>query len=145
MIRRSEEVAVSDAVAAYTNLIARNFEIAPSFNNFYSDHGEMLGDLDTYQKFLPYDASCRIPMLLRWPGHIEAGSRRSDFVDLNDLLPTFLDAAGTTYPGKEELPGESLFAREPQKDRTVQYVEHQRESKRWCCLVGQRYKYHVFQ
>ncbi len=35
MIRRSEEVAVSDAVAAYTNLIARNFEIAPSFNNFY--------------------------------------------------------------------------------------------------------------
>ena len=108
---------------------------------FVSDHGEMLGDLDTYQKFLPYEASCHIPMLLRWPGHIAAGSRRTDFTDLNDLLPTFLDAAGTTYPGREVLPGESLLTEAPKKDRSVQYVEHQHGSKRWCCLVGQRYKY----
>lgn len=108
---------------------------------FVSDHGEMLGDLDTYQKFLPYDASCRIPMLLRWPGHIPAGSRRDDFTDLNDLLPTFLDAAGAEYPGPEPLPGESLLTSRPVKDRSVQYVEHQRGSKRWCCLMDQRYKY----
>ena len=108
---------------------------------FVSDHGEMLGDLDTYQKFLPYEASCHIPMLLRWPGHIAPGSRRTDFTDLNDLLPTFLDAAGTTYPGREVLPGESLLTEAPKKDRSVQYVEHQHGSKRWCCLVGQRYKY----
>lgn len=108
---------------------------------FVSDHGEMLGDLDTYQKFLAYDASCRIPMLLRWPGKITAGSRRKDFADLNDLLPTFLDAAGVAYPGRETLPGESLLAEQPRKDRSVQYVEYQRESKRWCCLMDKRYKY----
>ena len=102
---------------------------------FVSDHGEMLGDLDTYQKFLPYDASCRVPMLLRWPGHITPGSRRTDFTDLNDILPTVLDAAGTPYPGELELPGESLLAKTPKKDRSVQYVEHQRERKRWCCLI----------
>jgi arylsulfatase A-like enzyme len=108
---------------------------------FVSDHGEMLGDLDTYQKFLPYDASCRIPMLLRWPGHIAPGSRRTDFADLNDILPTLLDAAGTPHPGGLELPGESLLAKAPKKDRSVQYVEHQRDSKRWCCLIGARYKF----
>lgn len=108
---------------------------------FVSDHGEMLGDLDTYQKFLPYDASCRIPMILRWPRHIAAGSKMEGFADLNDILPTFLDAAGTAYPGPITLPGESLLAKKPRKDRSVQYVEHQRGSKRWCCLIGQRYKF----
>ena len=108
---------------------------------FVSDHGELLGDLDTYQKFLPYDASCRVPFLMRWPGHIQPGSRRTDFVDLNDLLPTFLDAAGTAYTADYELPGESLLTAHGKKDRSVQYVEHQRENKRWCCLMDHRYKF----
>lgn len=108
---------------------------------FVSDHGEMLGDLDTYQKFLPYDASCRVPFLMRWPGHIQPGSRRKDFVDLNDLLPTFLDAAGASYTAEYPLPGESLLTSQGKKDRSVQYVEHQRENKRWCCLMDQRYKF----
>lgn len=108
---------------------------------FVSDHGEMLGDLDTYQKFLPYEASCRIPLLLRWPQKIAPGSRRTDFADLNDILPTLLDAAGVSYPGREELPGESLLAVNGKKDRSVQYVEHQHGSKRWCCLMDEHYKY----
>ena len=33
---------------------------------FLSDHGEMLGDLDTYQKFLSYEASSHIPLLMKW-------------------------------------------------------------------------------
>lgn len=107
---------------------------------FTSDHGEMLGDLDTYQKFLPYEASCHVPLLLRWPERIAAGSHRADFADLNDLLPTFLDAAGADYPGENALPGESLLLKAPKKDRTVQYVEHQRGRKRWCCLMNHRYK-----
>lgn len=108
---------------------------------FVSDHGEMLGDLGTYQKFLPYDASSRIPMILRWPKRIEAGSRVTDFADLNDLLPTFLDAAGAEYPAEYDLPGESLLSKAAQKDRSLQYIEHQHGSKRWCCIMDTRYKY----
>lgn len=108
---------------------------------FTSDHGEMLGDLGTYQKFLPYDASSKIPMIMRWPGRVEAGSRRQDFADLNDLLPTFLDAAGIEYPADYDLPGESLLKEPEEKDRTVQYLEHQRGNKRWCSLRNRRFKY----
>jgi arylsulfatase A-like enzyme len=108
---------------------------------FLSDHGEMLGDLGTYQKFLPYDASCRIPFLVRWPGHLTPGRRLREFVDLNDILPTLLDVAGTAYPASYELPGESLFARQPRKDRGCQYVEYQHGSKRWCSIRDRRYKY----
>lgn len=107
---------------------------------FTSDHGEMLGDLDTYQKFLPHDPSCRIPLILFWKDKI-LPSVRTEFADLNDILPTMLDAAGAAYPGNYELPGEPLLKKEGKKNRQVQYVEHQHDSKRWCCLRDARYKY----
>ncbi len=109
---------------------------------FTSDHGEMLGDMGTYQKFLPYDGSSKIPMILRWPERIQPGTIMEDFVDLNDLFPTFLDAAGIPYPGKITLPGASLFSNE--KDRSVQYIEHQHGARRWCSLRNKQYKYNYY-
>lgn len=108
---------------------------------FTSDHGEMLGDLGTYQKSLPYDAACRIPLIYRYPQKSNIPPRRTDFVDLNDLFPTFLDAAGLEYPAEYRLSGESLFLSNGRKDRRFQYVEHQHGSKRWCSLRNERYKY----
>lgn len=41
-----------------------------------------------------YDGGLRVPFMVRWPGHIKAGSR-SDYSGLNfDLFPTFLELAG---------------------------------------------------
>lgn len=41
-----------------------------------------------------YDGGLRVPFMVRWPGHIIAGSR-SDYAGLNfDLFPTFLELAG---------------------------------------------------
>ncbi|WP_395749667.1 sulfatase [Prosthecobacter sp.] len=41
-----------------------------------------------------YDGGLRVPFMVRWPGHIKAGSR-SDYNGLNfDLFPTFLEIAG---------------------------------------------------
>lgn len=108
---------------------------------FTSDHGEMLGDLGTFQKFLPYDASCRIPMIVRYPGRLKAGSQDDRFVDLNDILPTFLDAAGAEYPADYDLPGESFLVKQGVKNRQYQYAEHQSGSKRWCMIRDERYKY----
>lgn len=108
---------------------------------FSTDHGEMLSDLGCYQKFLPFDASSKIPLVVRFPKHTTAGSKREEFVDLNDFLPTMLDVAGVAYPPGHELPGESLFAREAKKDRTVQYVEYSRGSRRWVSLRDKEYKY----
>ena len=108
---------------------------------FTSDHGEMLGDLDTYQKFVCYDGSCRIPFVMRWPGKIGKGTVREEFVDLNDVLPTFAQLAGTAYPGSAELPGESLFAEHPLKDRSVVYAEHASGNRRHVMLRDREFKY----
>lgn len=108
---------------------------------FTSDHGEMLGDLGTFQKFLSYDASCRIPLIMRYPKRIHPGTRDTRFVDLNDLLPTFLDAAKAQYPADYDLPGESILIKQGVKNRQYQYAEHQHGSKRWCMIRDERYKY----
>jgi len=62
---------------------------------FTSDHGEMLGDHQLLLKGpLLYESAVRVPLILRWPGHLPSGERRSDLVQWIDLTSTFLDAAG---------------------------------------------------
>ena len=111
---------------------------------FTSDHGEALGDYETYQKFLPYDCSARIPFIMRYPERIKPGTVDERFVDLNDLLPTMLDAAGLTYPSDIKLPGESLFIQDGKKDRSMQYIEHCKGNRRWVSLRHHEYKYNYY-
>lgn len=69
---------------------------------FTADHGDMLGDHHLWRKTYPYEGSTRIPMVLRWPGSFEAAVPRGSVLDhpieLRDVLPTFLDAAGGIIP-----------------------------------------------
>ena len=109
---------------------------------FTSDHGEMLGDLDCFQKSLPYESACHISLILRFPGRVPNGSVESErFVDLNDVLPTFLDAASVTYPGPVRLPGGSLLDLDKGRDRSIQYIENGRGPKRWCAIRTAHWKF----
>jgi len=111
---------------------------------YTSDHGEMLGDHGTYQKWLPYDSSPKIPMIAHWPGRITAGERADRFVDLNDLLPTLLDAAGVPLPEEYDYPGESLLTEDGGKDRNHQFIEYSAGNRRWVSLRNERCKYNYF-
>jgi arylsulfatase A-like enzyme len=75
---------------------------------FTSDHGEMLGDHQLMLKgpFM-YDCAVRVPLLVRWPGHVPAGRRVPDLVQWVDLAPTFLEAAGLPVPAHYQ--GRSLL------------------------------------
>jgi len=66
---------------------------------FTSDHGEMLGDHGLYIKgpFL-YDEAIHVPLIVSQPGVIPQNERRSTMVELSDLAPTLLDAAGVEIP-----------------------------------------------
>ena len=107
-----------------------------------SDHGEMLGDHGCFQKQIPYESAAHIPMILRFPSRIKAGTTSDAFVDLNDLLPTILDATGIPYPGPYELPGGSLFRDD--KDRTYQYMESGHRDRRWASIRDRQYKFNYF-
>jgi len=65
---------------------------------FTSDHGDMLGDHGLLLKgpFF-YEGLIRVPLILRWPGHIPPDVR-PELVGLLDLAPTILEAAGVDIP-----------------------------------------------
>lgn len=64
---------------------------------FTSDHGEMLGDHGMVLKGpMMYDCAVRVPLLVRWPGRVEPGSRVSTPTQTVDLTSTILSATGTS-------------------------------------------------
>ncbi|GLX70667.1 sulfatase family protein [Paenibacillus glycanilyticus] len=75
---------------------------------FMSDHGELLGDHGMYLKGPHfYECSVRVPLIVSWPGYIQGGRRNKQLVELVDLAPTLLDAAGIkVYEGMQ---GKSLW------------------------------------
>ena len=65
---------------------------------YTSDQGFFLGDHGWYDKRFMYEESSRMPMLVRYPPEVPAGSV-TDRLALNvDLAPTFLDLAGVPIP-----------------------------------------------
>ncbi len=75
---------------------------------FTSDNGFMLGEHGgVVGKDLPYPASTRIPLLVRWPGHFRAGRENAKLVANIDVAATLLDAAGV----ERETDGRSLLER----------------------------------
>jgi uncharacterized sulfatase len=57
-----------------------------------------------------YDGGIQVPIIVRWPGHVESDKVSDDMVSTLDITKTILDAAGID-PGYE-LHGENLFGRE---------------------------------
>jgi arylsulfatase A-like enzyme len=44
-----------------------------------------------------WEGAFRIPLLVRWPGKIEAGSVSNEIIQHHDWLPTFLAVAGAPH------------------------------------------------
>lgn len=66
---------------------------------YMSDHGEMLGDHGIFLKGAYfYEGAIRVPMIIRWPGKYKAGLRSDALVEMVDLAPTLLEAAGIVIP-----------------------------------------------
>lgn len=76
-----------------------------------------------------YDAGTRQPLAVRWPAKLKGGRTIDAFVNLADLAPTFLEAAG--LKPLPEMTGQSLLpllAGEKQKGRDMVFVERERHA-----------------
>lgn len=74
---------------------------------FYtSDQGFYLGDHGWFDKRFMYEESLRMPLLVRYPREVKAGSVCDDIVLNLDFAPTFMDFAGVPVPA--DMQGESL-------------------------------------
>jgi arylsulfatase A-like enzyme len=82
-----------------------------SDNGFiWADHRIGGGGRTAGQKRLPYTASIRIPLLVRWPGRVARDATDARLTGTVDIAPTVLEAAGVAPdPAQPPLDGRSLL------------------------------------
>jgi arylsulfatase len=75
---------------------------------FHSDHGEMLGDHGLlYKGCRFFEGLVHVPMIWSMPGRILEDVQSKGLVELVDIAPTLLEAAGIPIPGA--MQGKSLW------------------------------------
>ncbi|NNF21834.1 MAG: sulfatase [Saprospiraceae bacterium] len=74
---------------------------------YTSDQGFYLGEHGWFDKRFIYNESFLTPLMVRWPGKINAGSVNDQMVQNLDFAPTLLEAAGVVPPA--DMQGESLL------------------------------------
>ena len=110
--RREALLAVDEAVAAVVDVLSVTGELDSTYVMFTSDNGFLPGEHRVPKgKYLAYDASTHVPLLVRGPG-IPAGTVSDELIVNADLAPSVLDATGVspdiTVDGRSLLP----FARD---------------------------------
>ncbi len=83
---------------------------------FYSDNGTNQKIVTETEwgpsqggKGLSIDAGVHVPLYVRWPGTVKAGTLNDNLVDSTDFLPTIMEAAGAAIPDPTELDGISFY------------------------------------
>jgi arylsulfatase A-like enzyme len=66
---------------------------------YTSDQGFFLGDHGWFDKRMMYEESVAMPLLVRYPAEVAAGSVCDDIALNVDFAPTFLELAGIDVPG----------------------------------------------
>lgn len=93
---------------------------------YTSDQGFFLGDHGWYDKRFMYEESLRMPMLIRYPREIPAGTVNKDLILNLDFAQTWLDYAGANPESK--MQGEScrvlLRGEKPDNPRTAMYYRY---------------------
>lgn len=74
---------------------------------FGSDNGYFLGSHQQSDKRLMYEESIRVPLIIKYPGMIKAGSNNKEMVLNIDIAPTLIDIAGEKVP--KGMQGTSLM------------------------------------
>lgn len=75
---------------------------------FHSDHGELLGDHGLLFKGCRFfEGSVHVPMIFSWPGRFQENVHSPALVELVDMAPTLLEAAGVSVP--YAMQGQSLL------------------------------------
>ncbi|WP_247730045.1 sulfatase-like hydrolase/transferase [Halovivax limisalsi] len=90
---------LDDQIGRVLDALAESGLAADTMVVHASDHGDFVGGHRQFNKGpLMYDDTYRIPLQVRWPGEVEAGSTCDAPVHLHDLAATFCDAADVPIP-----------------------------------------------
>lgn len=99
---------IDKSVGVLLDALAETGQADSTIVIFHSDHGEQLGDHGLLLKGCRFfDGLVRVPMLWAWPGRVRADIQSDALVELVDIAPTLLDAAGLAPSAR--IQGKSLL------------------------------------
>ncbi len=65
---------------------------------FMSDHGDMLGEHKRDEKGVPFEASAKVPFIIRYPSSLKEGAIVNEAISNVDFKPTLMALLGITSP-----------------------------------------------
>jgi N-acetylglucosamine-6-sulfatase len=105
--RQRSLMAIEDGVAEIFKALKESGQLNNTVIVFTSDNGYFYGEHGlSVERRLAYEESIRMPLLMRYPKAIKAGTVRNEFVLNIDLAPTLLELAGLTVP--DSMQGRSI-------------------------------------
>lgn len=105
---RAEVAAVDQAIGELLGVLAAAGRLESTLLVVTSDHGEAFGEHGEHgHGILAYEEVLHVPLLMRWPGRIAAGTRVATRVALADVAPTLLELTGAAG-GPLPVDGRSL-------------------------------------
>lgn len=114
---------VDSMVAKTFRAMVDNGEAANTLAVFTSDNGYLWGEHGIVNiKRYPYTMSVQVPLYLRWPGHVIAGTTDERFAGNIDIAPTALEAAGLV-DRLPDLDGRSLLQPSSRQRILLEYWE----------------------
>lgn len=103
-------ISVDRLVGDVLDRLRQSGELDSTLIVFTSDNGYLRGQHHWKGKLVPYTASMRVPLIVRWPQAITPGTGTRQAFNI-DIAPTILDAAGVS--GAAAMDGRSLLAPRP--------------------------------
>ena len=136
LARQYHQIAVSDAkLGILLEELAADGLLEDTVIFIWSDHG--MG-LPRFKRW-PYDSGLHVPLIIRAPGQIDAGSRSDELVSLLDLAPTVLALADMDRPAhfhgrvlcgpQREAPPQHVFASRDRYDESYDKIRSVRDDR----------------
>jgi len=89
-----------------------------------------------------YDSGLHVPLLIRWPGHLQANTATDRLVSFVDFAPTTLSLAGVKIP--KHMQGQAFLGRKEKPPRRYVFAARDRMDETYDCIRAtrdQRFKY----
>jgi arylsulfatase A-like enzyme len=99
---------VDDMVESVMSTLAANGQLDDTLVFYISDNGLLWAEHGLISKSVPYTQAIKVPMFVRWPGHLPAGFTETKMVANIDIAPTVYEALGITP--RTAVDGRSLLS-----------------------------------
>ena len=134
---------LDDNIGRLLHALEANGKLDSTIIMMTSDHGDLCYEHDRLNKGNPYEGSARVPMLIRLPKKIPAGSVYRQPFGTVDITPTLLHLASNEY-SVDTFQGRDLSVaicdEVPAATSKHTFLRNAGTKASWICVVDPRYK-----